>query len=266
MPIDHGQANADLADEDGVFCDLAVHAAKLDRVGRITAVNARWRRLADKTGLKLPNHGIGETIFATAPFTRPTSNRLILELAKLLSGQADLVTFIYPDEVGGEQRWYVMLGFPDAADDQHVLLIHIDVTAFVRATASPLAASGFQEEAIGQGKPAEAAFPDCRTAEISKRIEHLFSALLTETGAGATGRSAGGEGGNRGGRKKLLSKRQRDVLALMAEGLNNAAIARKLGLSENTVKIHVSGILTRLRLESRAQVVHWALTHDPEGD
>ncbi|RAI31633.1 hypothetical protein CH338_25500 [Rhodoplanes elegans] len=46
----------------------------------------------------------------------------------------------------------------------------------------------------------------------------------------------------------------------MTNGLTNVEIARQLGLSPNTVKIHVSGILARLGLPSRTQAVHWALT------
>ncbi|MBI5110376.1 MAG: response regulator transcription factor [Rhodovulum sp.] len=57
-----------------------------------------------------------------------------------------------------------------------------------------------------------------------------------------------------------LSKRQWEVLSLMTHGLTNVEIARRLGLSPNTVKIHVSGILARLGLPSRTQAVHWALS------
>jgi serine/threonine-protein kinase PknK len=45
-----------------------------------------------------------------------------------------------------------------------------------------------------------------------------------------------------------LSSREREVLALMAEGLSNAGIARRLWLAEGTVEKHVRSILTKLAL------------------
>src|SRR5690606_35553284 len=49
-----------------------------------------------------------------------------------------------------------------------------------------------------------------------------------------------------------LSARERQVLALVADGLSNTRIAMQLGLSEHTVKRHVANILLKLDLPSRA--------------
>lgn len=57
-----------------------------------------------------------------------------------------------------------------------------------------------------------------------------------------------------------LSKRQREVLSLMCEGLTNALIAERLGISVRTVKVHVSDILTRMGVENRAQAIVKELT------
>jgi DNA-binding NarL/FixJ family response regulator len=46
-----------------------------------------------------------------------------------------------------------------------------------------------------------------------------------------------------------LSSRERDVLALMAEGLTNAGIAERLSVSPRTVEAHVSHLLTKLDIE-----------------
>ncbi|MGD0193399.1 MAG: response regulator transcription factor [Candidatus Dormibacteria bacterium] len=52
-----------------------------------------------------------------------------------------------------------------------------------------------------------------------------------------------------------ITRRERDVLRLMADGKNNAEIAVLLFLSENTVKTHVSNILEKLGCKDRAAAV-----------
>jgi DNA-binding NarL/FixJ family response regulator len=56
----------------------------------------------------------------------------------------------------------------------------------------------------------------------------------------------------------LLTKRQREVLALVCKGSSNKEVARLLGLSENTVKIHVTAILKSLDVSNRTQAVLFA--------
>jgi DNA-binding NarL/FixJ family response regulator len=61
---------------------------------------------------------------------------------------------------------------------------------------------------------------------------------------------------------ETLTAREREVLELMVEGVtSNRKLAKRLGLSENTVKFHVRNILDKLRLHNRAEVVGYALRH-----
>ncbi len=56
-----------------------------------------------------------------------------------------------------------------------------------------------------------------------------------------------------------LTEREREVLALMVEGLNNTQIAGKLTVSPSTIKSHVSNILSKLGVASRTEAVTLAL-------
>ncbi|WP_395683377.1 response regulator [Dokdonella sp.] len=56
----------------------------------------------------------------------------------------------------------------------------------------------------------------------------------------------------------LLSQREREVLALVAEGLNNQLIAERLGIGEKTVKTHVSNVLGKLDVSDRTQAAVFA--------
>jgi len=56
-----------------------------------------------------------------------------------------------------------------------------------------------------------------------------------------------------------LTERERAVIALMVEGLNNTQIAAKLVVSRSTIKTHVSNILSKLGVASRAEAVALAV-------
>jgi len=64
-----------------------------------------------------------------------------------------------------------------------------------------------------------------------------------------------------------LTPRQRDVLRGLSRGLPNKLIARELGLSEGTVKIHIAAVLRALRARNRTEAVVLArqLGFDPAG-
>jgi DNA-binding NarL/FixJ family response regulator len=57
------------------------------------------------------------------------------------------------------------------------------------------------------------------------------------------------------GDSSLLTPRELEVLAAMADGASNKAIARRLGISYHTVKFHVAAILTKLDADSRTEAV-----------
>lgn len=61
-----------------------------------------------------------------------------------------------------------------------------------------------------------------------------------------------------GAQYSMLSEREREVLRLIAEGFPNGEIARRLVISEKTVKSHVSNILSKLQLMDRTQAAVFA--------
>ncbi|HVC68918.1 MAG TPA: response regulator transcription factor [Acidimicrobiales bacterium] len=58
-----------------------------------------------------------------------------------------------------------------------------------------------------------------------------------------------------------LTLREREVVALVADGLSNKAIATRLGVSTRTVEGHVNHVFTKLDLESRTELVRYVLTN-----
>ncbi|MFF0294977.1 response regulator [Kitasatospora sp. NPDC004615] len=85
-------------------------------------------------------------------------------------------------------------------------------------------------------------------AYLSPKVAARVVAHLAATGAG-------GPADRRAGAREqvaALTVRERDVLTLIAAGLSNGRIARRLGVVEGTVKAHVSSILARLGVANRA--------------
>lgn len=62
---------------------------------------------------------------------------------------------------------------------------------------------------------------------------------------------------------RQLSAREEDVLRLVGEGLPNKLIARRLGVTERTVKAHLTHVFERLGVTDRTQAAIWAREHLP---
>jgi len=61
--------------------------------------------------------------------------------------------------------------------------------------------------------------------------------------------------------RKLLTRREEQVVALVADGLSNREIARELNLSEHTIKKYLFRIFDKLGISSRVELVLYAVSH-----
>jgi DNA-binding NarL/FixJ family response regulator len=59
-----------------------------------------------------------------------------------------------------------------------------------------------------------------------------------------------------------LSEREREVLAMVAEGLPNKVIAQRLSISEKTVKAHLTSVFRQIGVTDRTQAALWAQRND----
>jgi len=101
---------------------------------------------------------------------------------------------------------------------------------------------------------------DVQPAELVRaiRMADRGEALLHPAVAARVLRELAGDG-VRAARHDLLTARELEVLALLARGLANKAIAFELGCAEKTVKTHVGNILGKLGLSDRTQAALYAV-------
>lgn len=116
-------------------------------------------------------------------------------------------------------------------------------------------------EALAEGARGYLVHGTCTPDEIERAILTVYSGNLLLTGLAADAMWGGGsqavsaaqkpDAGERAG----LSKRQREVMELIADGLTNGEIARACFLAEKTVKNHVNQIFAKLGVRTRAEAV-----------
>ena len=141
-----------------------------------------------------------------------------------------------------------------------------DVSALLERVQTPTLIVHARDDAIAplaEGRLLASDIPGAQFVELDSRnhvlLEHepawerFKDVLLEFTGQTAT-HAAGGPAFD------ALSKRERETLALLAGGLSNAEIAERLGISEKTVRNHLSHIFDKLGVWSRAQAIVFA--HD----
>lgn len=178
----------------------------------------------------------------------------------------------------GTLRWVRSIGHPRRLPDGSVLWdgVALDVTDRHEARAALDAAldAARRREASGSGLTAIAlrdlalpltrlreeleALPGRQAGAALRRLEELEAALasamaLMQAAGGVTPAPAPPVEPRVAAEASGLTDRQREILALLREGLPNRDIASRLGISEGTVKLHVSAIMRRLGARNRTE-------------
>jgi predicted ATPase/DNA-binding CsgD family transcriptional regulator len=104
----------------------------------------------------------------------------------------------------------------------------------------------------------------CLGTDVSERLRHLGRSMPVEHAMRiatdiAEGRPASGPDRDV---QAQLTRRERQVVALVAAGHTNRQIGRMLGISEKTTEVHLHHVMSKLGARSRAQVAVWAVAHD----
>jgi len=106
------------------------------------------------------------------------------------------------------------------------------------------------------------ALKDMEPEELLQSIHHalqgevVLSPRLTRTLAHAIQHHPSSDRNN-----ARMTERERQIVQRVAQGKSNKLVARELGITEGTVKVHIKRLLRKLTLHSRVDIAVWAVEH-----
>ncbi|MFC4782875.1 response regulator [Nocardioides sp. MAHUQ-72] len=164
-----------------------------------------------------------------------------VEQARTLTPTVVLMDLNLPDGSGIAATRDVLAASPET----HVLVITMSadddaVVAAMRAGARGYVVKGAGRHDLVQAVTTVAAGGAVFSPTVAARLGSYFSGLAAQPGREMF---------------PQLSEREREVLDLMARGLDNRRIARALFLSEKTVRNHVSSVFSKLDVPDRAEAI-----------
>jgi len=174
-----------------------------------------------------------------------------------------------PEGTQEQLEWWNELCRKTATPEMAAALLkargEIDVTGLLREVRTPTLVVHSREDAvvpIAEGRLLAAEIKDAQFVELESRnhvlLEHepawhrFCEAVSAFVGVAAPGEPAEDPAFAR------LSSRERAILTLMTQGLGNARIGEQLGISEKTVRNHVSKVFDKLGVWTRAQAIVFA--------
>jgi two-component system, NarL family, nitrate/nitrite response regulator NarL len=161
------------------------------------------------------------------------------------------------DRVAAQGMRLIVLDL-DGSEDESVPLVARYVTRFP-SVPLVVAATSFDADLVERVLDAGASgfLPKHYTEPLTLGVLHLvldgasYRPHVKRQDVSAKGRDALDDYG--------ITERQGEVLALMAQGLPNASIAKRLGISEGTTRLHVSAVLRALNVQNRSEAIVMAL-------
>ncbi len=199
---------------------LPVNLALIQASGEIVSVNEGWKRFGQQNGLRTPRFGLGTNYLEYCKSRDREVTQSGKQIRALLVGDVDLVSFPYRCDSPRRTRTFVLIGAPLAQVTKPAFaLLHLNISAMV-------------------GR--------CSNGDMSSAVEWNTSRVLTDHLAQIGKIPSGIE-------QPALTKKEREVLSLLGQGMTNKEIAALLSRSPNTIKIHVSHILEKLNLRSRTE-------------
>lgn len=174
-----------------------------------------------------------------------------------------------PDGTDEQMRWFNDLCLKTTAPEMAGPLLRAraetDITALLTEVRTPTLVIHAHDDVVSplsEGRRLAAEIPGAQFVELDSRnhvlLEHepawarFQDAVLDFTGQAPTTDSPAFE---------TLSRRERETLSLLADGLSNAEIAERLGISEKTVRNHLSHLFDKLGVRSRTQAIVFARDH-----
>ena len=103
--------------------------------------------------------------------------------------------------------------------------------------------------------------------DVASTVRQTFDSTIFLANTGMNGRNGNGNGSAPSAPagdeedKADLTRREREILALVAEGHSNRELARMLWVTEQTVKFHLSNIYRKLEVANRTEASRWAHRH-----
>jgi pimeloyl-ACP methyl ester carboxylesterase/DNA-binding CsgD family transcriptional regulator len=171
-------------------------------------------------------------------------------------------TQFIPDGTAEQHRWFNELErvsvSPENAARFMRIFNQIDVTGLAPQVSCPTLVLHPNRDArvpFDEGRLIASLIPGARFVPLESRnhilleSEPAWQSWLKEVRAFLPAQAAGGAA------FAELTPRERDLVNLIAQGLDNAQIAARLALSEKTVKNHITSIFTKLEVENRSQAI-----------
>lgn len=176
-----------------------------------------------------------------------------------------------PDGTDEQHRWWGNLERVTASAEVAAAILRevqgfdvLDVASQIRVPTLVLHCRGDMRVPFNEGCKLAAAIPGARFVPLESRNHVLLRdepawEVLHREIAGFVGQDVGTP--SNALKRAALTAAEKAVMELVAKGLNNRAIAQRLGKSEKTVRNQLSTIFDKLGVQSRAQAIVLALRH-----